>query len=364
LYEHPIAGFSVEIPEDWEMGMGELGNVIIALDADAGPGTCTFFPMLWFFYTSLPPQQMAAEVARGLDALDHSGPVAEQGANGEWVVRATSQGPRGPLVEEWHCRQEGDRSYVLVSMVKPEFAEQFADDLAHAFRTCRLTARTELQYFREPSENAYGMLMPAGWQWSGRIIRTPEIPGYFEWLVGSPDALTGAFSSPPGVFNIQFPYLPAGLAAEQIVLPGLRQKLPDARLEAVHELPRPGRYYETLIKALGIGDNPAVHKCRADYVGTRDGRPVRVRVTIATVMLNASPLLGGRGNWTLYTSGYWAPVDRFEQQAPLGRSVIASLMTDPTFKRNQFEAANEVAVWRAWHRDLAFWRFMVRLWSN
>jgi hypothetical protein len=39
-------------------------------------------------------------------------------------------------------------------------------------------------------------------------------------------------------------------------------------------------------------------------------------------------------------------------------------MTDPTFKRNQFEAANEVAVWRAWHRDLAFWRFMVRLWSN
>jgi hypothetical protein len=363
-YEHPIAGFSLELPEDWEMGMGDLGNVVIALDADAGPGTCTLFPMLWFFYASAPPQQMAAEIAQALNALDHSSPAVQEGANGEYIVAATSRGPRGAIVEEWHCRQEGGRSYVLASMVKPEFQAQFADDLAHAFRTCRLIPRVPVTLFTEPTENAYRMVLPADWQWSGRIIRTPEIPGYFEWLVASPDGLTGAFSSPPGVFNVMLPYMPAGTAAEEIVLPGLREKLPDARLEAVHELPRPGAYYSGLIRAIGLGANPQVHKVRADYVGTRNGVRVRVRANVATMMLDASPLLGGRGNWTLLTSGYWAPEDQFDELGPVGRSALASLMTDPTFKRNQFEAGNEVAVWSAWNRELSFWRFMLRLWSN
>jgi hypothetical protein len=91
---------------------------------------------------------------------------------------------------------------------------------------------------------------------------------------------------------------------------------------------------------------------------------VRVRANVATMMFDASPLLGGRGNWTLLTSGYWAPEDQFDELGPVGRSALASLMTDPTFKRNQFEAGNEVAVWSAWNRELSFWRFMLRLWSN
>jgi hypothetical protein len=89
-----------------------------------------------------------------------------------------------------------------------------------------------------------------------------------------------------------------------------------------------------------------------------------VRVNVATLMLDASPVLGGHGNWMLFTSGYWAPADQFDELSPLGRSAIASLMTDPTFKKNQFETSGDVANWRAWNRDLAFWRFMLRLWSN
>jgi hypothetical protein len=363
-YTNGIAGFAIDIPEDWEMCTGDLGNSMVALDADAGTPTAAYFPVLWFFRTSAPPRQMAAEIAAGLAALDQSSPAVRDAGEGEWVVSATSSGPRGSLVEEWHCRQEGGAAYVIASMVKPERAAQFEDDLATALQSCHLVQTPPLELFTEPTEAAYRMVLPAGWRWQGQIIRTLEIPGYFQWEVASQDGLTGAFSSPPGVFNITVPYIPASSAEREIVRPVLQQKLPGARLEAVRELPRPGQYYEAVIRALGIGDEPRVHKARADYLATRNGVQVRVEVNIATVMLSASPLLGGRGDWMLFASGYWAPADRFDELAPLGRGALASLMTDPSFKRSQFEAANEVAIWRAWNRDLSFWRFMLRLWSN
>lgn len=363
-YVNGIAGISIDIPEDWEMGTGDLGNTFIALDADGGTPTGALYPLLWFFRTSAPPRQMADEIARGLEALDHSSPAVREGGPDEWVVSAVSSGPRGPLVEEWHCRQEGNASYVLATMVRPEHEARFRDDLAAAVASCRLAPTPPLKLFTEPSERAYRMVLPEDWRWQGQIVRTPEAPGYFQWEAVSPDGLAGAFASPPSALNIAVPYLPAAQAAEELVLPVLREKLPGARLEAVRELPRPGEYYEEIIRRLGIGDEPRVHKARADYLATHGGVEIRVRVTIATVMLNASPVLGGRGNWMLLASGYWAPEDRFGDLEALGRGVIASVMTDPEFRRSQFEASNEVAVWRAWNRDLSFWRFMVRLWSN
>jgi hypothetical protein len=359
-----IAGFTMDLPEDWEMCTGDLGATMVALDADAGIPTAAVYPVLWFLRTTAPPAKVAEEIAASLNASDGSSPTVTEAGGGEWIVSASSSGPRGALVEEWHCRQEGDRYYVIASMVRPERADEFRDEIRAAIGSCRLTPTPPLVLFTEPTEGAYRMVLPADWRWEGRTIRTAEIPGYFQWEAKSEDALVGAFSAPPGVFNIATPYTEASEAAERIVLPALQAKLPGARLESVRVLPRPGEYYEAAIRSLGIGDHPHVHKCRADYVAVHQGVRVRARVTIATLMLNASPVLGGRGNWMMLTSGYWAPEDRFDELAPLGRGVVASVMTDPGFKRSQFEAANEVAVWRAWNRDLSFWRFMLRLWSN
>ncbi len=363
-YANAIAGFTIEIPEDWEMCTGDLGNTMIALDADAGIPTGAVYPVLWFFRISAQPREMAAEIATGLEAMDHSSPAVREGADGEWIVSASSAGPRGPLIEEWHCRREGNDAYVLATMVRPEQEPSFRDDLAAAVASCRLAPHPRLKLYTEPSERAYRMVLPEDWQCQGQIVRTPMVPGYFQWEASSPDGLAGAFSAPPAVLNVTVPYMPAAEAAEKIVLPALRQKLPDARLVAVHELPRPGEYYEGAIRRLGIGDRPQMDKVRADYVALRNGVAVRARVTIGTVLLDASAILGDRGNWWLLTSGYWAPEERFDEVGPVGRGVVASVMTAPEFRRSQFEAANETAIWAAWNRELSFWRFMVRLWST
>ncbi len=363
-YTNAIAGFSIDIPEDWEMCTGDLGNTMIALDADAGIPTGAVFPVLWFFRASEPPREMANSIAAGLDAMDHSSPGVREGADGEWIVSAASNGPRGALVEEWHCRQEGNDAYVLATMVRPEQEPNFREDLAAAVASCRLAPTPRLKLYTEPGERAFCMVVPEDWTCRGHVFRTPLVPGYFQWEASSPDGLAGAFSGPPAVLNITVPYVPADRAAEEIVLPALRQQIPDARLVAVHELPRPGRYYEEAIRRLGIGDKPRMDKVRADYLAVRNGVEVRARVTIGTVMLGASDLLGGRGDWWLLTNGYWAPDDRFDELAPVGRGVVASVMADPEFRRSQFEAGNEAATWGAWNRELSFWRFMVRLWST
>lgn len=359
-----IAGFSMELPEDWEMCTGDMGATMIALDADGGTPTAAVFPVIWFFRTTESPEAMAASIARALGGADASSPAIAEGPNGERVVTATSAGPRGPLVESWHCRQEGDACYVVATMVRPERAADFAGDLDAAVASCRLIGTPSLKLFTEPTEGAYRMVLPADWRWSGNVIRTREVPGYFQWEATALDGLAGAFSAPPAVFNIAVPYTEASEAAAEIVLPALQAKLPGARLESVRELPRPGEYYEAVIRRLGIGERPRVSKARADYVATVGGTEVRARITIATFMLDASPVLGGRGNWTMLAGGYWAPEGRFEELGAVGRGVVSSIMTDPEFKRSQFEASNEVAVWSAWNRDLSFWRFMVRLWSN
>jgi hypothetical protein len=176
------------------------------------------------------------------------------------------------------------------------------------------------------------------------------VPGYFEWKVRSADGQSGAFSSPPATFNIATPYIPAPDAAKAIVLAGLQQQMPGVTLERVHPLPRVGAYYRGLLKAIGIGSNPQVDKTSADFLATAGGRQIRIRATIATVMLDSSPLLGGRGNWMLMCSGAWAPADQFDQLYPVGRGVISSLITSESWNNAMFEAAGDVSIWKGWIR--------------
>ena len=334
--DNPLAGFSITVPEDWTMATGRAGNVEIAIDAPTG-ATLALQPALWFFYAPKPPAQEAQTLARDLTLLG-GGAKAVATATGranEWEVRMQSSGVRGPLIERWLCRLEGDRSYVIGAFGRPGNYEQFQGDLDTALQSCHLIALAPRTFFREPSENAYRMSLPVGWKWEGQIYRDMATPGYFVWKVQSPQGATGAFSSPPAAFNIAVPYTPAGQTARLMVLPHLRQEMPDIRLEGVHELPRAGATAMAMIRGAGLGKNPRVNVVLADYVGTYRGNAVRLRATLVTWMLDQSALLGGRGNWFLNASGAWGPINDFDQQYALGRAVVASVRTDPRWRANQ-----------------------------
>ena len=72
-----------------------------------------------------------------------------------------------------------------------------------------------------------------------------------------------------------------------------------------------------------------------------NGVPIRIRTTILTWQFDSSPLLGGRGNWTLTVSGAWAPVAQFDQLYPLGRGIITSLLVDEKFDKAMRKTAGD-----------------------
>lgn len=367
-YDNPIAGLSLQIPEDWEMATNDYGVLNIGMEAGVGDAIPLGMPMLWFFFTKTPPEQMARELAQAFHTLDGCTPQVIPFGQGDWEVRFTSNATRGAFSERWVCKRQGRINYVIAAMVRPEFAANFQDDIETALKTAHLVPGPPLQLFTEPTERAYRMVFPQGWRWSGRIIRTSQAPGVFEWKVERPDRLAGAFNAPPAAMNVMVPYATAAECARSFVLQGLQQEVPDVRPVSVHELPRAGAYFMAVIKALGLGANPRVHKARAEYLGTRNGTPIRIHVDVGTFMFDASPLLGGSGDWILMCSGWWAPVQEYDQLFPVCRGIVASISTDPAWKDRQREVVSEVRHWRAWMRRL--WDFLFiedylgRSWNN
>ncbi len=271
-FGNPIAGLCIDIPEDWEMGTSDFGWLSVGMEAGLGASQCVFFPDLWFFFTRNAPDVEAKNVAKAWTIAGSTPQIVPSG-KGNFEVRFTSNDGRGQLNNRWCCRRQGNINYVIAAMVRPQYAGQFQADLDAALASAHLVPGPPLTLFTEPTERAYRMLFPQGWKWEGHIIRTPQAPGVLDWKVQSPDQSSGAFNAPPTVFNIAVPYTPAPQCAQTFVLQGLRQQVPDLKLDGVHELPRAGAYFAAVIKAAGLGANPRVDKCRAEYVGTQRGHP-------------------------------------------------------------------------------------------
>ncbi len=341
--DNPIVGFSITIPEDWFMATSNAGNIEIAIDAVTG-ATLAAQPALWFANTAKAPQQEALAIARDLTLLGN-GARAEARPTGrpdEWEVRMQSNGTRGPLIERWVCRRERNRNYLIAAFARPDIYAQFQADIDLALQSCHLIPTISQTFFREPTENAYRLSIPSNWQWEGVIWRDSANPGYFVWKAQDPTGSAGAFSSPPGAFNISVPYTPAPQSAEAFVLPFLRTELPDARLVDVHPLQRVGATGVMLIRAAGLGANPRLDVCHADYVGTYRGHQVRMRATIWTWMLDQSVVMGGRGNWLMNCSGAWGPVNDFDRNYAIGSAVLSSMRVDRRWRVNQANTVNDV----------------------
>jgi hypothetical protein len=344
-YNDPIAGFSLTMPEDWELKRQDFGLYAVAIGADSGAPICIHQPVLWLFRCLDTPEKTARGLAQGFATAWGVEPtVRATGKPDEWEVTLAPQDGFGTLQQRFLCRQEKGTSYVIAAFTRPDFAPEAADEVQTALATCRLIDGPPTTVFREPKYNAYRMRLPQGWRWEGDVLFALNVPGYFTWKVQSPDGLSGAFSSPPALFDITQPYMGVESCARDIVLPGLRQILPDAHLDQIHMLTRTANLFCTLLREFGISDTPRIEKGLVDFVGTLAGTTVRVRVTVAPVQLSSSPWLGGRGNWTLFTAGVWGREEHFDRDYEIGRGVMASLVTDPQFRNAQLGAVTDAVL--------------------
>jgi hypothetical protein len=345
--ENPIAGFSISIPEDWEVATAAGCNIEIAIDAPTG-ASITAQPALWFFYSKNTPKQTADDLAKALTA-GGGGSKAEVRPAAKpdefEVVMASAGGAFGKMNHRWLCRSEKKLTYVIGAMARPEVADAFKGDIDAALSSCKLIEQPVLRFFRDPDEDAYRIVIPDDWTWVRKeslIYRSEMVPGYFVWKVQRPDALAGCWVSPPSTFNVSTPYTAANKMAGTVVLQALRGAVPDLKLEGVKRLTGAEAYFLACIKALGPTMNPSFCKVLADYTGTVKGAAVRIRIVIVTLQWDASAMLGGAGDWEMHVSGVWAPKDNFDKLYPLGRGIISSLRTSPEWKRRQLEAVNAV----------------------
>ncbi len=340
-YTNPLLAFGTTIPEDWDVVTQISGSVEIGLGAGSD-ATLPGYPSIWFFFTKRTPADEAQRLAADLQRLGagEQAKVRQTGPD-EWEITMASKGTRGPLVEQWLCRTQGGQSYVLGAMCTPQTAPQWKDDIDTCLRTFHLLEQPPARFFREPTENAYKLIVPEGWQWQGAIMRTRLVPGYFVWLVKSPDGLSGAFSGAPTVFDITTHYCPAEKAAGTLYLEQLRTIAPDARLVGVHPLPRVGQAVREAVSAAGIGNEALADKVIAEYLCTINSVPVGIRVEIFTLCLGKSEVLGRTIDWSMSSCGAWAPVQQFEQIYPLARGIVSSLRTGKDWWEKRWEPVND-----------------------
>ncbi len=358
-FDNPIARLSMELPADWSMGASDYGPMTAAIDAGVAVSPPSTQPVLWIMRHRFTAEEAARQLVRDLTAVNGAAPTIEQAPGGDWLISATANGARGPLSEIWCSRVQGDETFMVGAMMRPEVSAKWSADVRRMIASSRLIAGPPLKTQREPTERAYRLAMPADWTWEGRIVRTPQVPGYFEYKVKRPDGLAGAFNAPPAVIDLRTPYMEPGAATRTLLLPALAQLVPGLRVDKVRPLPRVGAYFRDAIRRAGLGANPLCDRAEVDCVGEAGGVPLRIRLTVGALQLDQSAILGGRGTWTLYTNGVWAPEAEFEQVYPIGRGVLASIRTEPDWRRSQKEAADAASGFR---NDMR--RVFGELWSE
>ena len=348
VYNNPVAGFSIIIPEDWELSAGTAGQTEIAIDASSG-SSLLYYPLLWFFYVEQSPEYYAKILSTTLQyAGGKNIDTHPTGRENEWeVIAYMNHDLLGEMRSQWMIRSEGEVNYVIAGMVRSTYYSTFKKDIDFAFRSVYLIGRPAISIFLEPTEHAYRILLPYGWKWEGEIIRGTNLPGFFVWKAQSRDELSGCFISPPVPFEPTYPYIPSDKICNSLVLQELRKNVPDLHLEKIYYLPRADAYYVYSIKALLPSMNPRIDKIYADYAGTLKGIPIKIRVCILTHLIDSSPLFGGNGYWYLMVSGAWAPTKDFDTLYSIARGVQTSLSVTREWKKQQEKYVKEVLGYRS-----------------
>ncbi len=342
--KNPVAGFSLQVPEDWTMGTGSIGESVIGLNYPLFPSF--FAPLILFKYVPGSPAEAAKLVSQIFAALSAGPPQARPTGNGEeWEVTATIQaGMLQPFLGRWLCRRAGAASYVVGALVPMSTAQEWAQEIQAALQSARpLPQGAPLAYFTEPQLGAFRLIAPRGWKYEGQVISGPNVPAAYVFRLENAAGTTGCFMAPPrqlmtGAISRESLY-------SEVVLGALREAMPDARLQEVHPLPRASQHYTLYWQTLSSGLNIQGERGYADIIGTRGGVPVRVRVEVYAHLF--VPLLAGLpGALNVIMLGAWAPVEHFDSQYPLARSVLASLWETPMWKQRLRQTTQEVVDYR------------------
>lgn len=328
---NPLLGFAITVPADWTMGTGVIRDTVIGINYPLYPSPAS--PYITFTYASVSPLEAAKFMALYLRPIAVGETQLRPAGNpNEYRLTATFDGGiLGPVLGQWIFRQQQWKTYVVGVLVLANVADQFTNEINTAVNSCRLIKQTVIsRFFHEPSMDAFILTLPYGWTYQGNIQSGYNVPAAYVFEVQSPDGLTGCFSSPP--VDSVLPETNLQGIAYGLVLESLQQKVSDLQVEKITLLTQAGAQYTQFMQVLAQIQNVVGERALVDYIGTKNGVPVRIRVEIwFRIVPGLIPGAPAYGHCDI--TGVWAPAANFQEQSALAQAVLASLWETPNWRQ-------------------------------
>ncbi|MCX6551100.1 MAG: hypothetical protein NTY02_08855 [Acidobacteria bacterium] len=340
--QNPLVGFSIDLPEDYEVTTGFDGETQMAIN-----GTyiaSVFSPWYYFTYTSQPP----GECARLLEYLLRQPPLRSttevlQGTSpGEVILKATIplEGV-GTLEGRWVFRTESHKNYVVAAVVFSQLAGQYQQEIDRTLKSCRVQRHMPFSLHQEQTEAAYKIRLPEGWKWEGKIFRDPNIPGAFDWKATTLNGGAGCFNAAP---VRTMTALDAQTAATTILPQYFQTTVAGFQFESYRPHPRASQQGESTFAVLFKQGGLRVGYTRGTgfYRATVAGVPLRFQIEIAVERVDLP--LGSSA--VMRTYGFWGPAQDFARLYTVARGVLGSLRESREWMKTRDQYAEEVLDFR------------------
>ncbi len=360
-----VAGFSIELPIDYEMTTNMAGLTLMGVNVTNYGSQST--PVYQFLLCERSAQANADGLAQAIRAVVAGAQVKvdRTGRPGEVRLVAETPSEGGSTLAIWFFREAPPVGYAISAVGLRSVLERHRDDVQVALGSCKLIQRPTLRVARDNTEDAFTVTMPGDWRYQGRIHRDQTCPGWAVWQASSPNGAIGCFELPPG--QAMTPYTSVRDVHGTFLLRTLQGAVPqikNLRPEQVTGLPRAAEALVDMTRLLGGPSVQAVRgdKSVADYLGEVNGVPVRVRLVASFVYRPFDAMPNGPGAEYWYLWGIWAPVQNFDELADLAHGVHGSFRSNPKWIAAQRQVVQDVLTNRTkvFEKAAADWDAIIR----
>jgi hypothetical protein len=280
------------------------------------------------------------------------------------VVSSEARPGGRPLIGLWTVTVQGAWALIAGWQAPPEHAARLAAAVAPLLASFTAVAPIPRVRFTDPTEGAFTVMVPAGWQAAGGMNRNNAygVPfvnfravadpvGAISVAVVSANFMFQEGGSMWGMFGMggmggvpSLQYMPAAMFAAKWLAGRLAQQHRDLRVEAVFDRPDLIPFLAVETAKAGIPPETMDLSAAVLQVGyTEGGVALRERARVYVQRPRSAGMMGmfsaGAGTWTAQMEVLWrAPAAQFERMEPVLAGVVDSITVNPQWEQAQMAA--------------------------
>jgi hypothetical protein len=353
-YANPWSGFAIAHPRNWQVVCMQ-GQVSVREDL-AGVCSASMQPMR--LQAPMPAVQAAqmwiAAVRQFYPNFEAWQLPGQTDSDHKVSLRVELNAFGRKLVGSYLVSVHGQDALVTGFHAPVEMVDARQKDLETILSSFRPIEQMPRQAIQEPTENAFTVWIPRGWQAQAGLNRnniggmalptftafrdpqklTAAVVAWFTWTFQE-GGMGGMFGF--GGQNQALPYMPAVPLGQQIIVPWMRNFQQQFQLEAIHDRPDLVPLFAAEIAKAGV--NPqTVDLSVATIVTSYTEMGVRIkqksRLLVQHPRMNVTFLMGSP--WNAYIDTYYrAPEAEFTAMEPVLEGILDSMKTNSAWQQNE-----------------------------